>query len=57
MFDATLQLKESPLTTLGLLGVLAAFPFMTLKVIAAIHWQALRLWIKRTPIFDHPRTS
>jgi DUF1365 family protein len=27
---------------------------MTLKVIAAIHWQALKLWLKRTPIFDHP---
>ena len=24
---------------------------MTLKVIAAIHWQALRLWLKRTPFF------
>jgi DUF1365 family protein len=57
MFDATLQLKQRPLTTLGLLGMLAAFPLMTLKVILAIHWQALRLWAKRTPIFDHPRTS
>lgn len=54
MFDATLLLKQQPISTLGLLGVLVAFPLMTLKVIAAIHWQALRLWAKRTPIFDHP---
>jgi DUF1365 family protein len=28
---------------------------MTGKVIGAIYWQALRLWIKRTPFFEHPR--
>jgi DUF1365 family protein len=27
---------------------------MTAKVAAAIYWQALRLWIKRTPLFTHP---
>jgi DUF1365 family protein len=27
---------------------------MTLKVIVAIHWQALRLWLKRVPVYDHP---
>jgi DUF1365 family protein len=29
---------------------------MTLRVIAGIHWQALRLWIKRVPVHDHPTT-
>ena len=38
-------------------GVLARFPFMTLKVIAAIYWEALRLFLKRIPIFSHPPTS
>ena len=33
-------------------ALLAAFPLMTLKVIAAIHWQALKLWVKRTPFYD-----
>jgi DUF1365 family protein len=23
-------------------------------VVAAIHWQALRLWLKRNPVHDHP---
>jgi len=27
---------------------------MTGKVLAAIYWQALRLWLKRTPFFTHP---
>lgn len=29
-------------------------PLMTLGVIARIHWQALRLWCKRVPVFTHP---
>jgi DUF1365 family protein len=26
---------------------------MTLKVTAAIHWEALRLWAKGIPVFRH----
>ena len=26
---------------------------MTLQVIVAIHWQALRLWMKGVPVQDH----
>ncbi len=29
-------------------------PAMTFGVIARIHWQALRLWVKRTPFFRQP---
>ncbi|MDZ7910080.1 MAG: DUF1365 domain-containing protein [Gemmobacter sp.] len=29
-------------------------PAMTLGVIARIHWQALRLWLKRAPLFRQP---
>lgn len=30
----------------GLLHVAVTVPFMTLKVIAAIHWQALKIWLR-----------
>ena len=33
---------------------LLRFPLMTFTVIARIHWQALRLWIKKTPFYTKP---
>jgi DUF1365 family protein len=27
---------------------------MTAKVIAAIHWEALKLFCKKVPVFTHP---
>lgn len=53
-FDADLALQRHPLTGPGLARVLLRHPLMTVQVVAAIHWQALRLWLKRTPVHDHP---
>ena len=27
---------------------------MAAQVMAAIHWQALKLWLKRVPVLTHP---
>jgi DUF1365 family protein len=56
-FAATLALRKVPITTGALLGLLIGFPLMTAKVIGAIHWEALKLWIKRTPFYAHPRLA
>lgn len=56
-FDATLALQRRPLDGPGLALTLARFPLMTLQVTGAIHWQALRLWLKRNPVHDHPSLS
>ena len=45
-FLATMALDRSPMTTGRLARLFAAQPFSTLKTIAAIHFEALRLWIK-----------
>jgi uncharacterized protein len=55
VFDATLNLRRAPLSRASLLGVLLSFPFMTLKVVAGIYFQAFRLYLKRTPLFPHPK--
>jgi len=55
LFDATLSLRRSPITGIGLARVLARYPLMTVQVVAKIHWQALRLWRKGTPFYVHPK--
>ncbi|HVO08859.1 MAG TPA: DUF1365 family protein, partial [Burkholderiaceae bacterium] len=57
VFGATLALQRVPITGTALARTLLRFPWMTAKVIAAIHWEALRLWLKRVPIHDHPTRS
>lgn len=54
IFDATLQMNKEAITARSCAYLLVAFPFMTAKVIIGIYWQALRLFLKRTPIFTHP---
>lgn len=56
-FDATLGLRRRPLGAGVMAWMLLRYPAITLKIIAAIHWQALRLWFKRVPVHDHPSTA
>ncbi len=56
-FDATLELERRPWAANELVRTLCAFPFMTVRVMAAIHWQALRLWLKGIPFYTHPRQT
>jgi DUF1365 family protein len=54
LFDATLTLEYEPWTAQNLAHVLLRHPWMTAKVMGAIHWQALRLFLKRVPWYPHP---
>ena len=54
VFDATLTMKRKALTIKNLLISVLRFPFITLIVIYRIHWQALKLWVKKAPFFVHP---
>jgi DUF1365 family protein len=51
---ARLRLERRPLTDAQLARLLLAYPLMPLKVMADIHWQALRLWLKGARLFHKP---
>ena len=55
VFDATLALRRRPWSAAALARSLARFPLMTLQVVGRIHFEALRLWMKGTPVHPHPR--
>ncbi len=54
VLSAVLSGRRVKLTDAALLRAFLAIPLLTLKVTAAIHWQALRLWLKRVPLVPRP---
>lgn len=55
-FDATLTLKRHEFSQ-AMPRVLFKFPVISLKVVWGIYWNALKLWLKRSPFYDHPNTQ
>ncbi len=45
-FQAQLLVRPMPLTNANVARLLARYPLMTLKTIALIHWQGLKLWLR-----------
>ncbi|MFN3493910.1 MAG: DUF1365 domain-containing protein [Hydrogenophaga sp.] len=54
LLNTSVSGRLAPLTAATARRALWNHPAMTLGVIARIHWQALRLWIKRAPFFRQP---
>jgi DUF1365 family protein len=46
ILDATLAGERLPLRDGAILRLAAQMPFMTLKVVAGIHWEALKIWLR-----------
>ena len=57
VFEAGLDLERIELTRQSLHRHLLAFPWMTGKTLLGIYWQALRLLLKRLPLFSHGAAS
>jgi hypothetical protein len=54
IFDASIDMRRTEITGRSLARMLVSYPFMTARVMLGIHWQALRLWLKGAPVYDHP---
>jgi DUF1365 family protein len=46
---ASLGARRAELTSARLFTTLVRYPFVTIKVIGGIHWEALKLWMKGAP--------
>jgi len=54
LLAATFSGRRRGLTSAALLQSFFALPFVSLKIVAAIHWQALRLWLKGARLVSRP---
>ena len=54
LLAATFNGDRRPLNGPTLAAMFAALPMVTFKIMAAIHWEALRLWIKGAKLVQRP---
>ncbi len=52
--DATLTLRRREIGAGSLAAMLARYPLLSMRVTAAIYWQAMRIWLRGCPTFTHP---
>lgn len=57
LLDASLLGRRMDLTDSNLLRLFCRFPFLTAKVMLAIHWEAAKLWFKGLQVFRHRKTT
>ncbi len=53
-FAAGMELRKRALTRREMRRMPLKVPVLTARVLAAIYWQALKLWLKRVPFYSHP---
>ena len=56
-FSAGINLTRFTLDNANLTAALKRIPSMTIKTVAGIYWHALKLLLKRTPLYTHPEKS
>ena len=54
VFDASLIMDRTEMTKRNLLKSVFRFPFMTIKVVFWIHFQAFILWLRGATFYTHP---
>lgn len=54
ILDATLAGERRTLNDVAILGQVLRMPLMTLKVVAGIHWEALKIWLRGARFHGKP---
>ena len=55
LLAATFTGRQESMATSTLLSLAARIPFLTLKIVAGIHWEALKLWLKGAKYISRPK--
>ena len=55
VFGSRLALNRQEISPRTMAITLLRDPFVTFRVVALIHWQAFKLWLKKAPLFTHPK--
>jgi hypothetical protein len=54
-FSVSMTLRRRELTDRQVARMLLRYPMANARVVTAIYWQALRLWLKKCPFYPHPK--
>ena len=57
VFDATLSLQKVELSSTNILRVLLRFPVMAISTVAAIYWQAMKMFTKGFKFYSYQKRS
>ncbi len=55
LLSATFSGRRRPLATSQILRLVGKIPHLTIKIIAGIHWEALKLWVKGAHYISRPK--
>lgn len=54
LLQTSLSGQARAISDASVAGAFLAYPLLSFGVVARIHWQALRLWLRRVPFFSKP---
>lgn len=55
LFDASLKMHKQPFNQSALMRIWLQLPAMTIKIVIAIYWQALKIFVKRIPFIGYQK--